>query len=600
MLAQNERYFLKTTTRKFIFKANSANLQKLSEINKMDKLIRYGQRCHVSMTHGSKHDLYGGVSAKIGLEVHAQLNTKSKLFSQGGNVKSGRPNTQLDLLDISLPGSLPKLNKEALRMSILSSLGLNCKIQDTTHFDRKNYFYADMPAGFQITQYNRPIAKNGFIDFIVTTYHNSIIAHAQQYDIVKYLYHEDRENIEEVKPYIMRSQIKQIQLEQDSAKTLQQTTKDSEEEQYSLIDYNRSGAGLIEIVFEPDLTNHHEASSLIKELINLLKALKVCDCELQEGSLRVDANISIQAIENQIVDGSAKVELKNLNSIRSLNKGIRHEIIRQASLIKSGGPVVQETRTFDTRTGKTIPLRFKEEASDYRYMPEPSIPPIAISGELIDDVQKSLPNDLPSTIRKNILGKYDVDLALVTEIIDEPDLHKYFLEIMEVRPNYNPNVIADFLIYSVANIKNIVGPPIHVDLSDETGEFRKRIGVETLISIFDMMLEDEISFMTAYEVMKFKFVNNDESSPKEIIEHFGWQQINDRAIVMEMCNDTSKKMRNVSKCYRKRGEKRYLRMMVEKLCELTNNRISVKMAIECLNELLRPGSLKSSETTEFN
>lgn len=552
------------------------------------------------MVHGNRFDLYGGVTAKIGLEVHAQLNTKSKLFSQGGNSRSSPPNTQLDLLDISLPGSLPKLNKDAFRLALLSSLSLNCKIQATTHFDRKNYFYTDMPAGFQITQYNQPIAKNGFIDFIVTTYHNSIIAHTQQYDLVKYLYHEDRGNIEEVRPYIMRSQIKQIQLEQDSAKTLQQTTKDSGEEQYSLIDYNRSGAGLIEIVFEPDLTNHHEASSLIKELIHILKASEICDCELQEGSLRVDANISIQAIENQIIDNSARVELKNLNSIRSLNKGIHHEITRQASLIKSGKSVAQETRTFDTRAAKTVPLRMKEEASDYRYMPEPSIPPIAISNELIDGVRQFLPSDLPSSIREDLLRKYDIDLAIVTEIIDEPGLHKYFSRIMDARPNYDPNVIADFLIYSVANLKNIVGPPIRVDLDDETSEFKKRLGVETLVDVFDMMLADEISFMTAYEIMKFKFVNNDQSSPKEIIDHFGWQQITDRKVIMGICCDSIKKMKNVSKCYERRGEKRHLRMMVEKLCELSHNRISVKVAIECLNVLLRQQTPKSSDSAEFN
>lgn len=566
----------------------------------MAKLISHYPKCYTSMSslaHGCGYDLYKGVAAKIGLEVHAQLNTKSKLFSRGGNSRFCPPNTQLDLLDISLPGSLPKLNKSAFNLAMLSSLGLNCTIQNTTHFDRKNYFYTDMPAGYQITQYNKPIAKDGFIDFIVTTYHNSVIAHAQQYDLVKYLYHEDRGNIEEIKPYIKRSQIKQIQLEQDSAKTLQQMTKDSEEAQYSLIDYNRSGAPLIEVVFEPDLTNHHEASSLIKELIHLFKALKICDCELQEGSLRVDANISIQAIDNQVINNSAKVELKNLNSIRSLNKGVHHEINRQASLIKSGKLVAQETRTFDTRTGQTVPLRLKEEASDYRYTPEPNLPPISIPDELIDETRKSLPEDLPDAIRKSLLDKYEIDLALITEMIEEPGLHKYFLEIMEARPNYDPNVIADFLIYSVANTKNIVGPPIHVDLSDDTGDFRNRLGVEKLIVIFDMMLKDEISFMTAYEVIKLILINNDPSNPRDIVAHFGWQQINDREIVMELCESCIKRMKNIHKSYKKKGDKKYLRMMLEKLCEASNNRISVRMAIECINHLLRPKSTKSGEST---
>lgn len=535
-------------------------------------------------------NLYHDVVPKIGLEVHAQLNINSKLFSRAANLSTAPPNTQLDLLDISLPGSLPKLNKNAIESAILTSLGLNCEPQTTIHFDRKNYFYSDMPAGYQITQYNKPIARNGHLDFIVTTYHaQSLAAHSRNYDMIKHIYANRRNYLEVLEPYVKRTHIKQIQLEQDSAKTLQQTASDgSYSEQYSLIDYNRSGTALIEIVFEPDLENHHEASSSINELVLILKSLGTCDCEFQEGSIRVDANISISSVLDRDLKNSARVELKNLNSLKSLNRGIFYEIKRQGEIIKSGNLVVQETRTFDTKTGKTVPLRLKEEAVDYRYVPEPNIPPLQLDQEMIQRI-KEVPVDLPSGEREVLRRKYNLGLSLISELLDEPGLDKYYDEVMSGKCSYDANLVADFLVYTISNLKDALEPQVSIDLSED-GILRKKLDSKRMQELLDMTLRDEISFSAAYDVAKYVIVNDTRLKTNEIVKHLDCHQINDENQIEDICVEAVRLMKNISKQYKKKGEKRHLRMMIDKLCETTQNKINVRKAIVCLDKLLKPSN----------
>jgi aspartyl-tRNA(Asn)/glutamyl-tRNA(Gln) amidotransferase subunit B len=532
----------------------------------------------------------------IGLEVHAQLNTKSKLFSQGANNREASPNSQLDLLDVAIPGSLPKLNFSALRAAIITALGLNCSIQDVIHFDRKNYFYTDMPAGYQITQYNRPIASNGYIDFIVTAYDSIFLTdfiHSQHYDMVKYVYYDDWKLKDEFKAYVHRSHIKQLQLEQDSAKTLYQTTGD-QEELNNLVDYNRSGAGLLEIVFEPDLTKPDEASSLVRELIMILKSLKTCDCELQEGSLRVDANVSIESIDGQKVPKteSNRVELKNLNSLRSLNRGIAYEIQRQARELVSGNKIIQESRTFDTKTGTTNVLRAKETAVDYRYVPEPSIPPLVIDKILVEQAKQDLERDvvLPSKIRQQLAERYCLDLALIVELLDEPGLARYFMSIMdhEQAKIFDSNSVADFLIYSIAKLKNIRNLPFKVALEDEHGDFLRKLSPDKMVKLLGMVFDDKISFYIAYETMKCMFTGAFEDCPQKLIEQFEWFQLNDESEIDKLCADLIKGMKSVSKRYRNRGEKKDMRYMLDKLNQLHDNRVNVRIAMKCINRRLRP------------
>lgn len=533
------------------------------------------------------------VKPTIGLEVHAQLNIKSKLFSTGANSSSSPPNTQVDYLDICLPGSMPRLNSAAIDSAITAALGLNCSIQDVIHFDRKNYFYTDMPAGYQITQYNNPLAKQGYLDFLVTNYHHSRIAHSHPYDVIKYVEGDDRRRFEGFKPYLKRSHIKQIQLEQDSAKTMGQTMADGITELNNLIDYNRSGSALIEIVFEPDLTDPNEASALVRELILLLRRLNVCDGQLQEGSLRVDANVSINSINGQVVDReiSRRVELKNLNSLKALCNGIKSEIKRQSKLIMNGQPVIQESRSYDSRKDKTSSLRLKEESVDYRYMPEPNVPPLCIGKDRIDAIATGLPHKvLPHNVRAMLQTVYSLNPILVVELFDEPGLSEYFDKIMDFgkrNSNYDPDTVADFLIYTVANLRKAAIGTHTIDLLEENGTFLSILTVEKMQNLLDCLYRNEISFINALDVMRYMILNEDAADlwPLDIVRKLDLKLISDEMQIRTECDSLVKGMKNISKKYFKTGEARYLRMMLEKLTELQNGRMDLPKAIDYINEL---------------
>lgn len=527
------------------------------------------------------------IKPKIGLEVHAQLKVKSKLFSRGGNTSQGAPNSQLDLLDISIPGALPFLNGQAVRVALVAALGLNCTIQDRIHFDRKNYFYTDLPAGYQITQNNSPLAKDGYVEFIVTSQHRSIIAHSSQYDIVKYLYQKDSMLDGDFVPYVKRSHIKQLQLEQDSAKTL------SDNSDSGLVDYNRSGIGLMEIVFEPDLVNPYEAASLVRELISILKQLRACDCELQEGSLRVDANVSIESIDEQVISDelAGRVELKNLNSLRSLTKGIAYEIRRQSDELAAGNKVERESRTYDTKSGRTKLLRVKETAMDYRYVPEPSIPPLRIHKSLVNELRGQMSQlTLPAQWRDRLDKEFHLDLILIGELLNEPGLPDYFCSIMSGHESkFDANVVADFLVYSVKNLKRLNQLPMQVDLNDSKGDFATRLSAEKMQRLFTMLFADEISFTTAQEVMKCLFTSASPSDPRQLVKQLEWFQVNDYETIRAACEKLVAGMKNIPKQYKRKGELRHMRMMLEKLSEQHDNRINLRVAIKCFDELLRDG-----------
>lgn len=530
--------------------------------------------------------MYAGVVPKIGLEVHAQLKLNSKLFSQGAT-NQVTPNSKLDLLDLAIPGSLPKLNRDALRAAILTSIGLNCRISPMIHFDRKNYSYYDMPAGYQITQHNKPLGLDGHLEFITHTYHKSVISHSQPYDLVKYLFFHSRQDNSDFSPYIKTSRIKQIQLEHDSAKTLHKIDDNEDNELYCLVDYNRCGTALVEIVFEPDLTNHHEASSLIKELITILKSLDTCDCQMAEGSLRVDANVSLQKVPSFDLSESKQVELKNLNSIGFVNRALLAEIQRQTALIMQGKSVERETRFFDPTNNLTKPLRLKEESIDYRFVPEPSIPPLNISREMVDDIYKDLPMKTPKLIQKELIDKYKVDLEFVVDLMKEPAMSDYYMKLMDEFNFPDPNVVADFLIYTVTNLRNISGVGVPVNFEAD-GRLQTYLDPRVLGMILEMVVNDEISYTSAYEICKIIFIGSDTTNPRDLVEKLDWFHIKDDEHVERLCMNLIREMKSVPKKYKKRGSLKDLRMMLDKLIQLTNGRISVRRAIDCLDRILKP------------
>ena len=318
----------------------------------------------------------------IGLEVHVQLSTQSKIFCSCATRFGDPPNQNVCPVCLGLPGALPVLNREAVTMAMKAALALNCVINPRSRFARKNYFYPDLPKGYQISQYDEPLAEHGWIDILSGGAWK-------------------------------RVGITRVHMEEDAGKSLHEGFPDSEEKTY--IDLNRSGVPLIEIVSEPDLRTPEEAYDYLTRLKTLMLYLEVSDCNMEEGSLRVDANVSVR--RKGATEFGTKAEVKNLNSFRFLQKALAYEVARQVEVLEGGGEVQQETRLFDSREQRTYSMRSKEFAHDYRYFPEPDLLPLVITPEWKEEVRRSLP-ELPGARESRFLREYDLpaqDAALLAQ-----------------------------------------------------------------------------------------------------------------------------------------------------------------------------------------
>src|SRR5580698_8046139 len=309
----------------------------------------------------------------IGLEVHVQLLTATKIFCGCANHFGSAPNTNICPVCLGLPGALPVLNAKAVEFATLASLALNCEVRERSIFARKNYFYPDSPKGYQISQFDKPIAEHGWID--VPTADGSI----------------------------KRIGVTRAHMEEDAGKSIHDGFADSATRTY--VDLNRCGTPLIEIVSEPDIRTPDEAYEYLTRLKEILLYTAVSDCNMEEGSLRCDANVSVRP-RGQEKFGT-KAEVKNVNSFRFIRAALEYEIERQVEVIESGGRVIQETRLWNANEGRTYSMRSKEQAHDYRYFPEPDLPPLIVSPELLSKAQKELP-ELPETRRARMIAEYDL------------------------------------------------------------------------------------------------------------------------------------------------------------------------------------------------
>jgi aspartyl-tRNA(Asn)/glutamyl-tRNA(Gln) amidotransferase subunit B len=328
-----------------------------------------------------------------GLEIHVQLNTNTKIFSSDSASFGAMPNQHISAISLALPGALPKLNKQVVEKAIRMGLALNCKINQVNYFDRKNYFYADLPKGYQITQDNKPICQNGFITITLGDGTEKRIG------------------------------INRIHLEEDAGKSLH-----DQEEYFSYVDLNRAGVPLIEIVTEPDIRSAEEASALLTEMRKLVRHLNVSDGNMEEGSLRCDANISIRP-KGAAAYGT-RCEVKNLNSIRNVRRAIDFEFARQQEVIVNGGVIVQSTLNFDADQGTTSPMRSKEEANDYRYFPDPDLAPIHISDEWLTQIKSEMP-ELPAIIIKRLVNDFKIGLSEASVLADDSELFEYFTQALK-------------------------------------------------------------------------------------------------------------------------------------------------------------------------
>ncbi|XP_057699200.1 glutamyl-tRNA(Gln) amidotransferase subunit B, mitochondrial isoform X2 [Corythoichthys intestinalis] len=348
----------------------------------------------------------------VGLEIHAQIHSRTKMFSGSQVQFLSPPNSLVSFFDASLPGTLPVLNKRCVEAAVTTGLALNCRINETSLFDRKHYFYADLPAGYQITQQRRPLAVDGILSY-------SLLDGKKHKQVV-------RKNV----------RVKQIQLEQDSGKSLHDDDRGQ-----TLVDLNRAGVGLMELVMEPDMTCGEEAAAAVRELQLILQALGTCQGNMSEGQLRVDANVSVRKPGEAL---GVRTEVKNINSVRYLSKAIDFEIRRQMDVLRRGGRVQNETRAYDAKTGTTVPMRDKEALQDYRFMPEPNLPPLTVYPDaasvppgadvrravVVQNLRAELP-ELPAARRDRLVEMYDILPEHSYTLLNEEGLVEYFESVLK-------------------------------------------------------------------------------------------------------------------------------------------------------------------------
>lgn len=349
----------------------------------------------------------------IGLEIHVQLNTLSKVYSGDATAYGASPNTQTNPISLGHPGTLPMINKKVIESAVKLGLACQCEIRERNEFARKNYFYADLPKGYQITQHLTPICNGGYVE------------------------------IEDASGEVKRIGLTRIHMEEDSGKSLHDIDPFD-----SLIDLNRAGVPLLEIVSEPDFRSGTEAYNYLSEMRKLVRYLEISDGNMEEGSLRCDVNVSIRPIGREKF--GTKVEVKNLNSFRNVQKAIDFEIQRQHEVIESGGEVDQETRTYDAAKNRTIGMRSKEEAHDYRYFNEPDLQPIIVKQEYVEGIRQKMP-PLPKELYAKYvkLGLSDYDARLLT---DDKDIAFYFEQVLEHTANYK--AAANWIMGSVKSYLN--------------------------------------------------------------------------------------------------------------------------------------------------
>lgn len=417
----------------------------------------------------------------IGLEVHAQLKTRTKIFCGCSTAFANLANHQVCPVCMGLPGALPVLNRDVVHFALKTGLALNCEIHPTNTFARKNYFYPDLPKGYQISQYENPLATGGFVEI-------------------------PTEN-----PPATKIGITRIHLEEDAGKNIHDETGRGGE---SLVDYNRAGVPLVEIVSEPNIRTPQEGAAYLKELRSILKYLDVCDGNMEEGSFRCDANISLRPVGSK--EFGTKVEVKNMNSFKHVEKALAFEVERQRALLTSGQRIVQETRLWDTTRQVTQSMRSKEEAHDYRYFPEPDLLPLFVDPEWIERVRGELP-ELPAAKRARFRSQFGLSTYDTTILTDTQRLADYFEAVCRIYPN--PKHVANWIITEV--LRELADPE-----RDLTTFALKPQDLATLLK----QIEDgTISGKIAKDVFKRALVTGE--SPTVLIETEGLRQISDTGAI---------------------------------------------------------------------
>ena len=409
----------------------------------------------------------------IGIEVHAQIISNSKLFSGSSTSFGADHNTQVSFVDAGMPGMLPVINSVCVEQAIKTGLGLNAKINNFSIFDRKNYFYPDLPQGYQISQFEQPIVGNGMITIDLDDGESKNIG------------------------------IERLHLEQDAGKSLH-----DQHPSYSFVDLNRSGVALMEIVSMPDMRSPEEAQAYVKKLRNIMKYLQTCDGNMEEGSLRADINVSVRKPGDDL---GTRCEIKNVNSIKFIGQAIDYEAKRQINLIEKGDLIEQQTRLFDPKKGQTRSMRSKEDSHDYRYFPDPDLLPLTFTNEFVDEIKKTLP-ELPDIRKKRFIDDYDLSSYDSNILVSEKETADYFEAAAE---NSNPKLVCNWVIGELFSVLNKINKTIE-DCP---------IKAEDLGELINLIDNETITGRIAKDV--FEIMLNTGESPASIVDANNMKQVND-------------------------------------------------------------------------
>ncbi len=425
----------------------------------------------------------GAWEVVIGMEVHAQVTSNAKLFSGASTAFGGAPNSHVSLVDAAMPGMLPVLNEECVAQAIRTGLGLKAKINLYSVFDRKNYFYPDLPQGYQISQYKFPIVGEG------------------------------RVILDMKEGYRVEVGIERIHLEQDAGKSLHDQHPD-----YSYVDLNRSGVALMEIVSKPDMRSAEEAKTYIAKLRTIMRYLGTCDGDMEKGNLRADVNVSVRKPGAPF---GTRCEIKNVNSIRFIGQAIDYEARRQIAILEDGGTIAQETRLFDPKNGETRPMRTKEEAHDYRYFPDPDLLPLELTQDYVDAIKAGLP-ELPDEKRDRFIKDYALSPYDADVLIADKASADFFETVAKGR---DAKLAANWVMGDLFGALNRLGKPIE----------ESPITAQNLGGLIDLITGDVISGRIAKEV--FEIMLETGEAPARIVEERGLKQVTDTGAIEKVVDE---------------------------------------------------------------
>lgn len=477
----------------------------------------------------------------IGLEVHAELSTKTKIFCGCGTKFGAEPNSQVCPICLGLPGVLPVLNKKVVEYAVRTALALNCRINLYDKFDRKNYYYPDLPKNYQISQNYSPIANDGYIEIFTNREKRQI-------------------------------RINNIHMEEDAGKNLH--AEDTGILDASLVDFNRTGVPLLEIVTYPDMRSLEEAEKFMTTLRDILLYIDVCDCKMEEGSLRFEANISLRRVGDPQL--GQRVEMKNLNSFKMVLKALGYEIKRQEKLLTESKEVLQETRLWDDKRGKTTAMRSKEEAYDYRYFPEPDLVPVIIDEKFIDRIRSSLP-ELPSAKFERFRREYGLPPYDAGVLISNRALSDFYEEVAGIFPD--PKTVSNWVMGELLRVLN----------EGEVGIENCKISPGQFAELLRFLKDGKISALSGKFVLREMFLSAKDAG--KIIEEKGLFQISDEESIKEMILKIISENPGPVADLRK-DKKKALGYLVGRVMKATGGRANPKLTNKLLGEMLKKENVK--------